>query len=85
MLDTIIKNGLIVDGTGEQSFFGDIGIKNGIIYEIGKISSQAKKIYDEKRLSFLNESRVLDTTKMEKMFPGCIKYTKLTEGIKASL
>tara|TARA_B100001121_G_C18700321_1_gene627369 strand:+ start:3192 stop:4907 length:1716 start_codon:yes stop_codon:yes gene_type:complete len=46
LLDTIIKNGLIVDGTGEQSFFGDIGIKNGIIYEIGKISSQAKKIYD---------------------------------------
>jgi nucleoside-diphosphate-sugar epimerase len=46
---------------------------------------EAKTMYDEKRLSFLNESRVLDTTKMEKIFPGCIKYTKLSEGIKASL
>ena len=46
---------------------------------------EAKKLYDKKRLSFLNESRVLDTTKMKKIFPGCIKYTKLSEGIKASL
>jgi len=46
---------------------------------------EAKKTYDKKRLSFLNESRVLDTAKMKKMFPGCIKYTKLSDGIKASL
>ena len=57
----------------------EINVPRYISYE------EAKKIYDEKRLSFLNESRVLDTTKMGKIFPGCIKYTKLTEGIKASL
>ena len=57
----------------------EINLPRYISYE------EAKKIYDEKRLSFLNESRVLDTTKMGKIFPGCIKYTKLTEGIKASL
>ena len=57
----------------------EINLPKYISYE------EAKKLYDKKRLSFLNESRVLDTTKMKKIFPGCIKYTKLCEGIKASL
>ena len=57
----------------------EINLPKYISYE------EAKKLYDKKRLSFLNESRVLDTTKMKKIFPGCIKYTKLSEGIKASL
>ncbi len=43
MLDTLIKNGLIVDGTGDPSYIGDIGIKDGYIYEIGNISSNARK------------------------------------------
>ena len=45
----------------------------------------ALKSYDEKRLSFLKESRILDTTKMDKFFPGCIKYKLVKDGIKASL
>ena len=57
----------------------EINLPKYISYE------EAKKLYDKKRLSFLNESRVLDTTKMKKIFPGCIKYSKLSEGIKASL
>ena len=57
----------------------EINLPKYISYE------EAKKLYDKKRLSFLNESRVLDTTKMEKIFPDCIKYTNLSKGIKASL
>ena len=35
--DRIIKNGMIVDGTRQRRFRGDIGIKDGIITEIGKL------------------------------------------------
>ncbi|RJQ37610.1 hypothetical protein C4552_00405 [Candidatus Parcubacteria bacterium] len=33
--DILIKDGMIVDGTGKQRFLGDIGIKDGLIHEIG--------------------------------------------------
>ena len=45
----------------------------------------AIKSYDEKRLSFLKESRILDTTKMDRLFPDCIKYKFIKDGIKDSL
>ncbi|MFT4824915.1 MAG: N-acyl-D-aspartate/D-glutamate deacylase [Halioglobus sp.] len=41
MLDVLIKNALIVDGTGAKPFSGDIGIANGVIAEVGSISSSA--------------------------------------------
>ena len=44
MFDTLIKDGLIVDGTGKPMFISDIGIKDGYICEVGKISSAAKNI-----------------------------------------
>src|SRR5665648_283309 len=47
MLDLIIKNGKIVDGTGNPWFYSDIGIKDGIINIIGNLSAKkAKKIID---------------------------------------
>lgn len=46
---------------------------------------QAISIYDEKRASFLKESRVLDVTKMKQLFPNCIKYEKLEDGVEKSL
>ena len=44
--DLLIKNGLIVDGSGMPAFRGDVGIKDGKIAEIGKLSSPAKKTID---------------------------------------
>ena len=46
MLDLIIKNGDIVDGTGSKAFKGDLGILNGTIVRIGEISDEAKNIID---------------------------------------
>ena len=46
MLDLIIKNGDIVDGTGSKAFKGDLGIRNGTIVKIGEISDEAKNIID---------------------------------------
>ena len=36
MLDIILKNGQIFDGRGKDPVIGNIGIKDGIIVEIGK-------------------------------------------------
>jgi N-acyl-D-amino-acid deacylase len=44
--DLLIKNGLIVDGSGMPAFRGDIGVKNGKIAEIGKLSGAAAKTLD---------------------------------------
>ena len=40
--DLLIKNGLIVDGSGMPAFRGDIGVKDGKIAEIGKLSGPPK-------------------------------------------
>lgn len=37
--DWVIKKGIIIDGSGKEGFIGDIGIKDGIIEEVGNISS----------------------------------------------
>jgi N-acyl-D-amino-acid deacylase len=44
--DLLIKNGRIVDGSGMPSFRGDVGILNGKIAELGKLSGPAKRTID---------------------------------------
>ena len=44
--DLLIKNGTIVDGTGNDSFVGDVAVHDGEIKEIGSIESNAKEIID---------------------------------------
>ena len=44
--DLLIKNGLIVDGSGLPAFRGDIGVKDGKIAELGKLSGPATKTID---------------------------------------
>lgn len=48
MLDTIIKNGRLVDGTGNPWFFGSVGMKGGIITHIGSFDVESKEIIDAK-------------------------------------
>ena len=44
MLDIVIKNGLIIDGTGKAGVSGDVGIKDGCIVQIGETEHKAKRI-----------------------------------------
>src|ERR1700681_223232 len=44
--DLLIKNGRIVDGSGGPSFRGDVGVKDGKIAEIGKLSGAATRTID---------------------------------------
>jgi N-acyl-D-amino-acid deacylase len=54
MLDILIKNGLIVDGTGRAGYVGDIGIKDSRIVEIDKnISSETAEVVDAQGLTVI--------------------------------
>ena len=49
--DIIIKNGYVIDGTGNPWFKADVGILNGKITKIGKdIGGEAEKIIDASKL-----------------------------------
>ena len=46
--DLIIKNGTLVDGTGNKPEFGDIALKDGLIAAVGKFQGKADKEIDAK-------------------------------------
>jgi N-acyl-D-amino-acid deacylase len=47
LLDLLVKNGLIVDGSGKESFRGDLGVKDGRIACIGDLpQSDAAQVVD---------------------------------------
>jgi len=51
LLNVIIKNGRLVDGTGNPWFEADIGIKNGKVLEIGDLGSEdASRVINAKGL-----------------------------------
>jgi len=49
--DILIKNGLVIDGTGAPGRRADVAIKDGTIAEIGKISDGATKTIDASDLA----------------------------------
>ena len=46
MLDSVIRGGTVVDGTGAPARQADVGIRDGRIVEIGKISDDAAETID---------------------------------------
>ncbi|MFT6016247.1 MAG: N-acyl-D-amino-acid deacylase, partial [Candidatus Azotimanducaceae bacterium] len=46
MLDVLIKNGLIVDGSGLPGYIGDVAIKDGRIVRTGNINDSASTTID---------------------------------------
>ncbi len=45
-LDIVIRNGTIVDGSGMARYRADVGVKDGIIVEIGRIRATAERTID---------------------------------------
>ncbi|MCI3920840.1 D-aminoacylase [Paenibacillus sp. TRM 82003] len=48
MLDIVIKNGKIVDGTGNPWYRGDVGIRDGKIVLVGRVEQEAARVIDAK-------------------------------------
>ena len=48
MLDLVIRNGRVVDGTGLPLYAADVGIRDGKIVTVGKVIEAAKEEYDAK-------------------------------------
>jgi len=46
MLDWLLKNGFVVDGTGAPPYVADVGVRDGKIVEVGSIKQPAKKTID---------------------------------------
>jgi N-acyl-D-aspartate/D-glutamate deacylase len=45
-MDLIIRNGLVVDGTGDQPFQADVAVRGGLIAEVGRVSGSATREID---------------------------------------
>jgi N-acyl-D-amino-acid deacylase len=46
MLDVLVKGGTVVDGTGTTPFTSDVGIRDGLVVEVGAISDSAHEVID---------------------------------------
>ncbi|MGH8527010.1 MAG: D-aminoacylase, partial [Gammaproteobacteria bacterium] len=44
--DLMIKGGRVVDGTGNPAFFADVGVKDGKVAAIGKLTGTAEREVD---------------------------------------
>lgn len=49
MLDLIVKNGRLVDGTGNPWLFGDVGVKDDKIVAVGQVDQGAAQVIDAQR------------------------------------
>ena len=49
MYDLIIENARICDGTGTQSFYGNVAVKDGLIAAVGKGNGEAAQKKNQRR------------------------------------
>jgi N-acyl-D-aspartate/D-glutamate deacylase len=53
MLDTLIKGGTVIDGSGVESFLADVGLRDGRIVSVGFIDEAARETVDARGLHVL--------------------------------
>jgi N-acyl-D-amino-acid deacylase len=87
MLDIIIKNGYIVDGTGNTCYTGDLGIKDGKIVKIqSNIDEQALEFIDA--MGLVVSPGFIDVHSHNDLVPfmdGNIQNLKLMQGVTTEL
>ncbi len=48
--DLLVKNAWIIDGTGREAYKGSIGVKDGVVAQVGEVKGDAAKTIDAKGL-----------------------------------
>lgn len=85
MYDIIIKNGIIVDGTGAPGYCGDIGICDEKITAIGKVTGDGKTVIDAKGKivcpGFIDSHSHSDKSAFESEVCDCKIYQGITTEI----
>lgn len=46
MFDVIVRNGFVVDGSGEKGFHGDVAVKDGLIAAVGAVTGEGRREID---------------------------------------
>ena len=82
MYDILIKNGLIVDGSGKPAFYGDLAVKDGKIAKIApSIQESADEVIDASGLQvapgFIDNHSHSDSS----VFTGSDSYNYLEQGV----
>ena len=86
MLEVLIKNGKILDGTGNPWFKADIGIKEGKIAVIGRnLSSEAQMVIDAEGLVVSPGFIDMHTHSDLRVFKHPEEDAKLMQGITTAL
>src|SRR6185295_11856367 len=81
--DVLIKNGMLVDGTGAPARRGDVGIAGGKIVEVGELKGAAKRTIDTEGLVGLS-IRMRTLRRAEGRFPALDCLISGSERFKCS-
>lgn len=86
MYDILIKNGLIVDGSGKPAYYGDVAVLNGKIAKIApSIDESAREIVDASGLQvtpgFIDNHSHSD----DSVFTGSDSYNYLEQGVTTQI
>ena len=52
MYDLLIRNGRVADGSGMPSFTADVGIVDGKVADVGRLSGPARRVIDARGVSW---------------------------------
>src|SRR4051812_43206766 len=88
MLDLLIKGGTVIDGSGGKRFVADVGIVNGLITSIGRITDAARRTIEANGLivspGFIDGHTHMDAQVMWDPLGSCSCYHGVTSVVMSN-